>query len=179
MVLATTKTSAILDAIRADLEQWAQPQNGFVSLAQNPFEVVELLANTNSGFRIIVHFDSDVNNSPLVNHQATVATVTMKATLAVSQGFDWRAWNSLVKAQQTAENQPATLDLRDNLRAYILAMRFPVVDNALPIHRGMLFYLGTNRINAPDGLPFAAWEMSFQFRHSILTLGATHEVQIQ
>ena len=184
MNIVPVNTAAILEAVRIDLATWAQPQNGTADLAQDPFGTIQLLLGVKSGFRVVVHYGDDTNVSLLVNHQATVTVATMKTTLIVSEGFDWQKWRALVTPQYTNENAPGLLDLRDNLRAYILGIRFPETnvpeskEGTCPIHRGMFFYGGTRAVTAPDGLPFRAWELSFKFHHAIKISDATHEVNI-
>ncbi len=141
--------------MRADLDSWVSAQGGKCFTAKDPLDVLTLLAETPSGFRVILHLDGDRNQQP--DMPAPVPLYTLKVQVSANMGLSSRA--DLAVSQATA-NRPALLRLVGLVRKRVMSWRLPEAS----VHKGRVYYDGFGPVTLPDGLPLAAYEIDFHFR---------------
>ena len=180
MGIISISQAQLLEAVRNDLSVYAAPINGMVSMADSPWQAIELLGTTGSYWRAVLNLGNDENANESINHQATVLKTMLHVTLVGYKGTDWHNYLALTQQRYSAAIPPL-LTLRDDLRAYVLAMRFEQTpDTQLDVvHRGQMFYAGCAPVSAPAGVPLSAWRLSFVLRHGAAITQETHIVKLQ
>jgi len=133
------------------LERWAASRKAEVSIATDPFHVLEILSAGPQGFRLVLHTSSDENPSdqmelPLADNEIEVILsynlgLTVKPDLALIHG---------------SNNRPSLYHELDDLRAFLLAIAFPTILTAT-----YAIYKGRKPFITPDGIPLAASVLTF------------------
>jgi hypothetical protein len=145
---------ALLTELRADLEPWVRAKKGDLSIARDPYHFLELLAESPSGFRVVLHWDGEAN--PGDDAQAGVfATQRISAGVTANLGLTAKPGEALHKP---TANRAALLrllaDVRERLRSYV----WPDETTA----RYML-YKGADAIVLPDsGVPLTGFRLNFE-----------------
>jgi hypothetical protein len=160
----------LLEAMRADLASWATGENGTVHVAKDPLAVLTLLAETPSGFRVIIHLEGDANERPEM--PAPVVKYSLKIQVSANMGLS--ASPDLAITQATA-NRPALLRLAGLVRKRVMSWRLPEAS----VHKGRVYYDGFGPVTLPDGLPLAAYELDFHFRAPITAAESTVEITLE
>jgi hypothetical protein len=157
--------AAVLNHLRAELKPWAESAGvrAQLSIARDPFEVIEVLGANPPGLQIVLIWegDEDFLNIPeagIIRHRLAVV-VSMNRGLRL-----WRGEN-LATAYG---NQPALLERVDEVRQRCRLLRFPpeVTDQ-------ILLYKGADPEVTPDGLPLDAYRLRFH-----LTAALPHLQQV-
>lgn len=143
------RVDQILSKLNDALSAWGVSHKATVSIARDPFHVLEILAGNPQGFRLVVHWAGDDNISehfglPMLDHKLEIVFsynlgLTVKPDLALITG---------------AQNRPALYALLDELRTLVLGLAFPTGDTATYAE-----YTGTEPVVTPDGIPLAAYRM--------------------
>jgi hypothetical protein len=141
------------------LEPFARSNRGTPHIAKDPWHVLELLAENPAGFRIIVHWAGDKNagnrdgveNLPLV-------TAILQVILSNNLGLTASPEQALVDA--VPGRQPL-LRLLGKAREKVMRITWPE-DLCDPIR-----YVGTDPVGTPEGVPLAAYMMTFELDHAL------------
>ena len=141
----------ILTKLYDALSTWGATHKATVSIARDPFHVLELLAENPQGFRIIVHWAGDDNPSDQM--EFPLADNKIEVVFSYNLGLSAQPDLALIRGQQ---NRPALYKLLDELRGLILAIAFPDVATAIYCQ-----YTGTEPFITPDGIPLAAYRLKF------------------
>ena len=155
---AAADQGAILEACRADLAAWAAAQapRGEVFVARDPIEPLLLLLGARSeGFRVVLSLGRD--ESADRENPALVINTTVQ--MVVQSGEGLRADRSIL-AWKGESGRPSLLRLVRDVRFRALCWKF----NTSLVHRGRLFYDGAEPYVPPDGVPLAAYQLTFHFR---------------
>lgn len=160
----------ILQGIKAELDAFAKPLGGRVSVARDPFDVLELLTVGPAGFLLILHdagddrVDLGLDETMGLDDEDNVQEpVRMDIEVSVGYGLgldaarDWR----LIAGKG---NRPGLPGRCRALRAMLLGLKFK--DDEESLRR--LRYEGRKAVVTPDGVPLAAYRMRFSLQVSVL-----------
>lgn len=149
----------ILDLLYKALLTWAQQSgNGaVVTLARDPFQVLEILAATPESFRMVLHWAGDDNISDIDG--LPLADNTIEVIYSYNLGLTARPDLALIKGPQ---NRPAVFDQIDSLRAFILGVEYPNVQTGI-----YAVYQGAKPFVTPEGIPLAAYILTFKLKSAI------------
>lgn len=141
----------ILEKLYCAIEKWGEPHKASVSIARDPFHVLEILAENPQGFRVIVHWAGDENASDIM--ERPLADHKIQIVFSYNLGLTAKPDLALIQGQQ---NRPALYKLLDDLRALVLGLAFPDFETA-----EYCIYTGTEPVVTPDGIPLAAYRLKF------------------
>jgi len=156
------KPNEILLAVRDALVTPVATSKGFLSIANHPFEVIELLAQTPAGFRVILLWEGDAD----ITNQPSAGIVHTTIAVIVSQNRGLRVWKgeNVMAPYGTGPNAlPALIDLLDLVRTTIRGMTMAADQTST-----WWLYLGAQPETTPDGLPLDAYRMRFRISNSIV-----------
>lgn len=147
----------ILAALFTALQAWGSPLGCQPTIARDPFHVLEILAANPAGFRTVVHWAGDENVShidalPLAEH-------TLEVILSYNLGLTAKPDLALINGQQ---NRPPLYDIVDSLRAFVLAIQYPDLQTGI-----YAAYAGTKPFITPDGIPLAAYVLTFKLQAAV------------
>jgi len=138
----------ILEALRADLEPWVKTKRGQLSIALDPWNVLELLVNGPQGFQVILHWGGDdaTGDQPA----EPLADNTLEVIVGYNLGLNARPDLALVK---NLPERPSLLKLVNDVRARVLSYVFPP-DVTMQTPE----YAGCKPVTLPEGIPLAAYK---------------------
>ena len=151
------RVDEILTKLYDACSTWGATQKATVSIARDPFHVLELLAENPAGFRIIVHWAGDENPSDQM--EFPLADNKLEIIFSYNLGLSAKPDLALIQGQQ---NRPSLYKLLDGLRAMVLAIAFPVEATAIYCQ-----YTGTEPFITPDGIPLAAYRLKFHLLSAV------------
>ncbi len=152
--------SSILSQLAEDLAKWARDRKGEVSVAQDPFRVLEVLWERPVGFRVIVHWAGD---RPIEGGPDAVPISTNRIEVYLSYNLGLTA--KLDVALMTGEpDRPSMLAMTEACRARLLSYTFPQATTG-----AILRYAGCEPVTTPDGYPLAAYKLSFELDGAVKT----------
>jgi hypothetical protein len=147
----------ILAALYTALQSWGSPLGAAVTLARDPFHVLEILASSPAGFRVVLHWAGDQNIS---DHDALpLSENTLEAILSYNLGLTARPDLALIEGPQ---DHPSVLDQVDALRSFILGVQYPTGQTGT-----YAVYAGTKPFVTPDGIPLAAYVLTFKLKAAV------------
>ena len=149
--MAALRIDEILSKLYDALSEWGADNNATVSIARDPFHVLEILAGNPQGFRLVAHWAGDDNVSqhfglPLVDHK-------LEVIFSYNLGLTVKPDLALITGSQT---RPALYALVDLVRALVLGLAFPDGETGTYAE-----YTGTETVVTPDGIPLAAYRLKF------------------
>jgi hypothetical protein len=149
--------NALLLRVHDDLKPWVASEKGHLSIARDPFDVIELLGANPPGFNILLLWegDEDFLDQPLAG------IVRHNISVVVSSNRGLRMWKG-ENLHRPGPGQPALLDRVDQVRQRIRALRLEdeVTDQ-------IFLYKGCEPESTPDGLPLDAYRLRFQIHAAI------------
>jgi hypothetical protein len=148
---------AIIAELRDDLTPWAKEKKGTVSVATDPYNFLELLAQSPVGFQVVLHWDGEAlsGDEP---QSASIAVQKISAGVTFNTGLTVNPSEALVKASPI---RPALLKLLTQVRDRIRSYNFPADTTGQ-----YLLYKGADPVVLPEGLPLAGFRLNFE-----LTIG--------
>lgn len=155
-----TTPADILNLIYSDLEEWAKPQRGMVSLTNNPYDLMNMFAEQPSGWRITVYWEGDAPADPRVRD---VVVVENRFRIILDGNLGPTAVPKISLIRKTAARTPF-LDLVSEVRKRVMAYQFPWLNE--PNNRCR--YRGADeRVPLADGFAIAAYNLSFSLFSTI------------
>ena len=151
--------SDILCRLKDGIEAWAKANNAIVSIALDPFNVLEILAEGPEGGRVILHWAGDQNPSELL--QMAIARNEIEVVLSYNLGLSLRPDLALIESTPT---RPSLLKQLSDLRGILLSLAYP--DGETLVY---LVYKGTASFITPEGFPLAAYRLRFELDSAINT----------
>jgi hypothetical protein len=136
----------------------ASSNKGKIEIAKDPWHVLELLAESPSGFRIIIHWAGDQQLGDM--DDAPLVTSRLEVILSCNLGLTANAESALVEGSALT-NRPSLLDLVSRVRQRILQKLWPAERTG-----GNIRYVGCEPVGTPDGVPLAAYRLSFELDHA-------------
>lgn len=162
----------IVKKLHDALATWGTAEKLRVSVARDPFDVLEVLTVGPEDALIIVQWDGDDPEDPEFGEDEATAgparqnlNVIVGAGLGLSAQKDWR----LIAGRGSRKS---VLRRVDEARAFVLSLRFP--DDETSLRR--LQYRGTEPMSTPDGIPLAAYRMRFSLLAAITVTATETEV---
>jgi hypothetical protein len=142
-------------AIESDLQGWVPPSGAKValSIASDPFEVLEILADSPAGVRVILLWKGDDDLS-----QGTPIGIVdnhLEITISHNRGLKVRSGQSLYQSSAT---RPSLIALLDSLRARLRSLGFMEDDGSI----SPMEYKGCDPVVTPEGLRLDAYTLRFQ-----------------
>ncbi|MFA5058267.1 MAG: hypothetical protein WC485_09155 [Opitutaceae bacterium] len=139
----------IMQAIHADLADWVGEHKGTLSVAKDPWNVLELLTQGPAGFLVVLHWAGDdalgeQEQDPLAGNQIDVI-------VGYNLALEPQPEVALFKPRGT---RPALLALVNDCRARVLSMVFPDDHETTRA----LGYGGAEAVTLPNGWPLAAYK---------------------
>jgi hypothetical protein len=147
----------ILAALYAALQVWGASLGAVVTIARDPFQVLEILAASPEGFRLVIHWAGDENIS---DHDALpLAENRLEVILSYNLGLTARPDLALIQGPGA---RPALLDQVDSLRAFVLGVQYPAGQTGT-----YAVYAGTKPFTTPEGIPLAAYVLAFKLKAAV------------
>jgi hypothetical protein len=133
-------------------------QKATVSIAKDPWNVLEILADSPRGLRFIVHWGGEeaLGDEPA----APLSTQRIEVIVAFSLGLKAGVDAALVDSQ---DERPSLLAIVSRVRGHVLAMSFGQEDAS----EGLLRYGGAEPFETPEGVPLAAYRLKFELDTSM------------
>jgi hypothetical protein len=149
----------ILAALVFALKTWSTNQNigAQVTIARDPFHVLEILAASPEGFRLVVHWAGDTNISEV--DELPLSENELQVILSYNLGLTARPDMALLKGPQ---DRPSVLDQVDALRGFILGVQYPTIQTGT-----YAVYGGTKPFVTPDSIPLAAYVLTFKLKAAV------------
>lgn len=144
--------SSLLTYVRDDLALWVRGQKGLLSVASDPWNFLELLAESPAGWRCVLHWHGDNNETP----DTPAAFLKNEFHLGVTCNLGLTATPGEQIAKKRAGGTPSLLSLVGLTRARLRSLVFP--DG---VAESSVTYLGCVPVVLPDGTPLAAYRLRF------------------
>ncbi|WP_448579265.1 hypothetical protein [Thermosphaera sp.] len=122
-----------------------------VSIAKDPWNVLELLMDAPRGVRLVVHWAGD----EAMGDEPAAPLITQRVEVIIAYALGLRAGVDATLAENT--NRPSLLRLVSLVRGRILGMVFTAPDAS----EGLFRYRGCTPLETPEGVPLAAYRMQF------------------
>ena len=160
----STTPADIIGLVYTDLAAWTAQNGGTASLTKHPYDLMEQLAHTPSGWRLILHWAGDKPASENVR-DCNVVDNTFRVILTGDLGPTVIPSIALIRA--TAARTPF-LAILDAVFQHVMAYRFVGLN---PPNNRFWYRGADDNVPLPDGLALAAYNLCFLLR-SIKTLPA-------
>lgn len=149
----------LLKRLHTDLTAWAEPKRGLISLAGDPGYVLECLADAPQGFRVILAWAGDEDQTGQA--QAGIVDNTFEVWLIKAKGLQLDPGLHLIKGD------PPFLALLSDLRARVRSLVFPDEVTSM-----FLLYKGAKQFEPELALqlPTTGYKMTFELTTSMPTV---------
>lgn len=141
------------------LKTWVGAQTGAkgeVFISRDPYQFLTLLAETPAGYRLVLGWDGDENQSDRAKLAMGANVCSQRLSLAISGNLGLTADPGKAAILDTAA-RPALLHLLESVRVHVRGLTLPDTISSI-----LFDYRGTETVVTPDGIPLAAWKMSFE-----------------
>jgi len=151
----------LLAIVHDGLKPLAEHWKGEISLATNPFEVIEMLAHAPGTPRIVILWEgeADATGGPGQSPQGGIVIHTVSLIISANRGLPFWQGGPLASI---ATDTPSILERLAELRTAALGIAFPGGST-----RGRFFYLGAESETTPEGLPLDAYRLRFSLTAKI------------
>jgi hypothetical protein len=145
----------LLSLYDADLKVWASANKAAMSIAKDPWNVLELLCATPVGLKLILHWAGDDNLGD--QEEAFGSNNKIEMTLGYNMGLTAHPDQALLTAQP---NRPALLTLINTVRERVLSLCVTDAETDVELSAR---YAGCETVTTPEGVPLAAYKLKFEF----------------
>ena len=150
--LTPLTTDQLLRFIRDSIKPWVAARRGAVSIAADPWNVLEILGTRPGGFRVVVLWAGDKKRGE--HEEAGVVDHNVQIVTSMGRALTREPGQHLADGASGAEPLYKLIgELRETLRG----LQFP--DG---VTEGALNYLGTDSFTTPEGLAIDAYVSTFQ-----------------
>lgn len=153
----------ILKLLETDLKSFAGQNKGQVSIAKDPWNVLEILSESPSGFRIILHWAGDKQLGDW--DDAPLATASLEIVLGYAMGLSRDPGQELINEQ--FNSRPSVLHLVSDLRDRVLTFDFDRDSGNTDEAEETARYVGCEPVVLPDGTPTHAYKLKFELDHAL------------
>ena len=160
--MPTTPTD-IAATTAAHLEQSLGPLVQ-VSVASDPYNVYERLMVQPTGALCVVHWGGDRQEGR--DYRSPRVRAQIEVYLSRGKGLAREPGRHLVQAD-AGTGEPAFLDLVEELRQAVLAVRYAPSGDADHMPDNRPHYISTEPVPMPDGMPLSAYKLTFGLYHAI------------
>jgi len=147
----------ILQALREDLAEYVAEQKGTTSVAKDPWQPIEILADRPTGFRVILLWAGDEPDGSNELHEAEGILPSVLCNVEVYVSLNL----GLVRDPGTKlfEDDGATplVERVNEIRARVLSLAFEFDGETL----GRFRYRGCAPVVTPEGWPLTAYKLKF------------------
>lgn len=139
----------MVSALQADFATWVAGVKGKLSIARDPWNVLEILCEGPQGLQVILHWNGDepagdLSQDPLSNN-------ALEVIVGYNLGLNAQQDDALIVNRT---NRPSLLKFVTDARARLLTYKF-----AEDVTEQFLEYAGTEPVTLPDGMPLAAYRI--------------------
>ena len=146
-----TSLDAILLALEVHVKTWCEANRGKVSIASDPFNVLEILELSPSGVRVVLFWGGDAPAGDQT--EGGVSTNELHAVITHNRGLaKWQGRNVV----ETSGKREPLFKLLSSLKAHI--KRFVMTGEHVA---DKIAYAGSKPYATPGGLPLDAYDMTF------------------
>ena len=145
----------LLNLYKTDLNDWASKNKAVVFIAKDPWNILELLAQSPAGMRIILAWAGDQALGEQV--QAIGSTNKLEVILSYNLGLTVQPDAALLQA---SADRPALLDIISDLRNRVLSLCVPDAETGVDLSAR---YVEGDIVTTPDGIPLSAYKLKFEF----------------
>jgi hypothetical protein len=145
----------VLSAFSADMIAWAAAQEGVkprVSVASDPWNVLEILVQGPAGLQVILNLTGGDNVSS--NPREPLDNLAIEIIVGCNLGLTIPIEEALIKGRGT---RPPLLKLLASARARALSLQFPE-DETMQFSE----YGGFRTVTMPSGIPLAAYAVTLK-----------------
>lgn len=143
----------LLNLLKGDLAPFVRQHRGLLSVAADPWNFLELLAERPSGWRLVLHWAGDENAQEAALEGCFCAN---RIELGVSCNLGLTATPGEQVSKRRAGGAPSLLELVALTRARVRGYVFPDhVSDRFPLYRRC------DPVTLPDGTPLAAYRLRF------------------
>jgi len=133
---------------------WATANKAIVSIAGDPFEVYEILAEGPRGFRVILLWEGD-DDQPQGGTSYGITENRIEVTLSGNRGLSLKPGDNLHR--DSPDGRPALVTLLASLRREIRSIRFADDGSS----SAALEYRGSAPVVTPEGVRLDAYTLRF------------------
>lgn len=151
--------AVLLLALQTDIEQWATEHTALVSIASDPFEVYEILAEGPARVRVILHWVGDKDDSG-EKFDLGIVRNAIEVIISHNRGLQIRPGDSLLRGTDT---RPSLVALLSSLRSRVRSLILPEDDATTRSFE----YRGTDPVVTPEGLRLDAYRLHFEIWGSL------------
>lgn len=151
----------LLQILQNDLEPWVKLRKGAFSLAGDPGDVLEQLAEAPASFRVVAAWEGDEDQTG--EPEAGIVDNAFSIWVIKAKGLRLQAGAHLVKASTAGD--PPFLRLLSDVRARVRSLAFPE-----GVTYGRLLYKGSKPFPSPElayELPTVGFTLRFTLTSSI------------
>ncbi len=148
----------IIRLMREQLTPYVESQKGSVSIAKDPYHVLELLLLTPDGFLVVLNFAGDED----IGTTRYTGVVTNKIEVIVSQQRGLAVEPGIELVGPQAGDVPL-YERVAQIRAFIRQIQFP--DDGTT--SGTIWYKGSETIPGPEGATFNAYRLRFEINGAV------------
>lgn len=142
----------IITKLQTQLAAWVTAKKGLLSIAEDPWHVLELLAETPVGFRVILHWAGDRNAADDIDDG--IDNHTVEVIVSKNRGLAAKRGDHLVEPRAGV----ALLVLVGQVKAKIKGS-FALWEQE--ITQGEIEYRGCEPVTTPEGVPLDAYRLSW------------------
>jgi hypothetical protein len=161
----------LLQMLEDALLPWAKERGGAVSIATDPFNFLELLAQSPSGWRVVLNWaGDDIEVKSAI--EGAILTNRVEVGLQASLGLAADRGAAIHRrraAAATKTSPPSLLALVADARAKVRSLVLSGNDND-----NMFHFTGTKPVTMPEGTPLAAYVLQFEITLTTDPLTAFH-----
>ena len=150
--LAALSTDELLRFIRDSIGPWVAARRGTLSIAADPWNVLEILGTRPGGFRVVVLWAGDKKRGE--HEEAGVVDHSFQIVTGMGRALTREPGLHLADGASGAE---PLYKLIGELREVLRGLQFP--DG---VTEGALNYLGTDSFTTPEGLAIDSYVSTFQ-----------------
>lgn len=146
----------LLTLVHDDLQVFASTRGGLVSLAADPYNFLEQLAESPVGFKLVVQWAGDDNRTASAD-EGVFADQIIEVGVSVATGLTLRPEAALIATRPGGAPALLTLVGDVGLRIRSMVISRPVEQDCEP----RFHYLGAKPVVLPDGVPLRAYALRF------------------
>jgi len=146
----------MLALFRARLETWTRNNRALLSIAKDPWNALEMLAEAPAGLRVILNWSGDAAAGNLDGGEFGSVN-NVEVIVSYNLGLTAKPDAALLSAQP---NRPALLRCVSEIRECILSLGVEDEASDELVSPG---YVGCEPVITPEGIPLAAFRLRFTF----------------
>jgi hypothetical protein len=157
----------LLTLVHDDLKVFVSTRGGVVSLAADPYNFLEQLAESPQGFKLVVQWAGDDNRTQSAD-EGVFADQLIEIGISVNTGLTLKPEAALIATRPGGA--PALLALVEDVRFRIRSMVIsrPLQQDCEP----RFHYLGAKPVVLPDGVPLRAYSLRLSITAAPTPVGA-------